>query len=331
LGGRTTVLAFAQGEESFIDTNGNGQYDFNESFVDLTEAILDWNEDGVLGNGDPTVDDSRNAADPLCYGPPAPLTPSTEPICYQNGGDEEGFIDFGDDDPFNNLKDLDEKFNAGNGIYNGTLCPDEINIRTDSCNNGVTSALDPTPDLCDEATEQYCTRDLINIRQEIVILLAGSNPRFSVRDSFTGELISSVDLSGGVGPGKFRTSAALVSNDGTPIAGDFSIGFGNSDVAPGIGEVTSLTSGSGSVRIDFADLFNGRMATGTNVAVTADAEGCVVLGSPGGALTDSNALGGVGIFVSLGVPSTPGGGANVRATVTSVKGIGGEIAFFCQH
>jgi hypothetical protein len=263
------------------------------------------------------------------------LSPTADPICFQEGGNEEAFIDFGDSDPFNNLKDLDGKFNAGNGIYNGTLCPDAINQRLDRCNNGVTSVSEPIADPCDEATEQYCTRDLINIRQDIVILFAGSNPSFSVRDSNTGELISSVDLSvGGVTPGRFKANVAVPANNGVtiPTTAEFSIGFGDDDVAPGIGEFVSLTSGSGGVRVDFADLFNGRMATGTNISVTSDADGCLVLGSGGGALTDSNALGPVGIFISLGRPlASLGGGASVRATVTSFKGIGSEIAFFCSH
>jgi hypothetical protein len=199
----------------------------------------------------------------------------------------------------------------------------------------VTSVSDPTPDACDEATEQYCTRDLVNIFQDIVILFAGSNPSFSVRDSSTGELINSVDLSvGGVTPGRFTANQAVDANSGLPIASgtEFDIGFGDADVAPGIGEFAFLTSGSGGVRVDFADLFNGRMATGTNISVTSDTDGCTVSGSGSGALTDSNSLGPVGIFISLGKPTgSLGGGASVRATVTSSKGIGSEISFFCQH
>jgi hypothetical protein len=264
------------------------------------------------------------------------LSPTADPICFQEGGNEEAFIDFGDSDPLNNLKDLDGKFNAGNGIYNGTLCPDEINQRPDRCNNGVTSVSDPISDPCDEATEQYCTRDLINIREDIVILFAGSNPSFSVRDSSTGELISSVDLSitPGITAGKFKASSLVWANNGVmiPTTDEFSIGFGDDDVAPGIGEYVSLASGSGGVRVDFADMFNGRMATGTTISVTSDTDGCLILGSGSGALTDSNALGPVGVFISLGRPqASTGGGASVRATVVSLKGIGSEISFSCRH
>jgi hypothetical protein len=46
-GGRSTILATAIGEESFIDANGNGLYDDGELFEDLGEAFLDHNEDGI--------------------------------------------------------------------------------------------------------------------------------------------------------------------------------------------------------------------------------------------------------------------------------------------
>lgn len=335
LGVRSTVLAFSQGEESFIDTNGNGQYDFNEEFVDLPEAFHDLNEDGVFGNGDPAIDDSRDAANPKCYGPVAPLTASTETVCYQDGGDEEVFIDFGDTDPANTLKDLDGLFNAGNGIYNGTLCPDNINDRADTCNNNVVSVTDPIADPCDEATEQYCTRDLINIRRDIVIILSGSGANFSVRDFGTYELIGRVDLSvGGVAFGRFQAGVILETNDGSAVAAstDFDIGFGPADVAPGIGEIVSLISGSGSVIVHFADDFNGRMATGTTVTVTSDTDGCVVNNAADGVLTDSNSLGPVGIGISLSRPlNSTGGGASIRTEVVSVKGIKTSASFFCEH
>jgi hypothetical protein len=44
--GRSTVLATAVGEESFIDLNGNGAYDDGEPFTDLGEAFRDDNGNG---------------------------------------------------------------------------------------------------------------------------------------------------------------------------------------------------------------------------------------------------------------------------------------------
>jgi hypothetical protein len=51
--GRITVLAYALGEESFVDTNGNNRYDTGEAFGDLGEpfrndrAITDGNANGI--------------------------------------------------------------------------------------------------------------------------------------------------------------------------------------------------------------------------------------------------------------------------------------------
>ncbi|MBT5153676.1 MAG: hypothetical protein HOM44_06280, partial [Gammaproteobacteria bacterium] len=140
-GARSTILAWTQGEESFDDTNANGEYDFGEAFNDLPEAFLDKNEDGVLddNNGDsasastlgpyrdaglgtnaPTDSEVRQKNNPYCYGPETIVgesgdgNDSTEAnrYCYQDGGEEEDFIDANG----NNLMD------AGNGIYNGSRC-----------------------------------------------------------------------------------------------------------------------------------------------------------------------------------------------------------------
>ncbi len=332
-GGRSTILAFAQGEESFIDTNGNGQYDFGESFVDLSEAFHDLNEDNVLGNGDPTADDSRNAANPDCYGPQSPLTTIPTPDeCYQLGGDEEEFLDFGDNDSTNNLKDLDYLFNAGNGIYNGTLCPDAISARTDTCDNNA--------DPCDEMTERYCTRDLVNIRRDITILFSDSDAFFGVRDSVNGEYISAVDLDGSApqagtfGLGNYYASVALTTNDNSAvIAGTpFSIGYGDSDVPPGTGETVSLTYGGGGVLVDIADQFNGRMPTGTSIAVATAAGGCLITNSPGTTVTGSSGFGFSRIFVTLARDATNAGNSgSLTTTVTTPKGIVSARSFTCTN
>lgn len=49
--GRVTVLATMKGEESFVDSNGNGVYDAGETFTDLPEAFRDDNEDGSYTAG----------------------------------------------------------------------------------------------------------------------------------------------------------------------------------------------------------------------------------------------------------------------------------------
>lgn len=67
--GRVTILGYAVGEESFIDTNGNGTVDAASEMKDanggstaLGEAYLDMNEDGVRGAGETYIDYNVNAA-----------------------------------------------------------------------------------------------------------------------------------------------------------------------------------------------------------------------------------------------------------------------------
>ena len=59
--GRATVVATAIGEESFIDTNGNGSFDNGEAFADLPERFLDENENGVHDSFEPIYDFNNNS------------------------------------------------------------------------------------------------------------------------------------------------------------------------------------------------------------------------------------------------------------------------------
>ena len=124
--GRTTIMAFALGDESFVDSNGNGFYDFIdvnsndlfdmgtdilEPFVDLPEAFVDHNEDGVFGsqisifdnNGDGAciADDGRDQ----CAG-------------FDTGGAEETFIDLDADSAYDGDQDGDT---GNNSVGNGCL------------------------------------------------------------------------------------------------------------------------------------------------------------------------------------------------------------------
>jgi len=45
--GRVTVLAYAVGEKSFVDTNGNNSYDSGETFYDIGDIYIDSNESGT--------------------------------------------------------------------------------------------------------------------------------------------------------------------------------------------------------------------------------------------------------------------------------------------
>lgn len=99
LGGRSTITAYAVGEESFVDRNGNGRFDEGEfvTLYDLSEAFTDHNEDGVFG-------------DKSCQ-----LGISSDPCLPENSvGDEfEEFLDF-------NSNGI---FDGPDGKYNGLLCP----------------------------------------------------------------------------------------------------------------------------------------------------------------------------------------------------------------
>lgn len=60
--GRVTVVAYAQGEESFDDTDGNNLYTSGESFNDIGKVFIDKNENGSLDSalGEYIVGDDPN-------------------------------------------------------------------------------------------------------------------------------------------------------------------------------------------------------------------------------------------------------------------------------
>ncbi|MEP2302010.1 MAG: hypothetical protein ABJJ39_17490, partial [Kangiellaceae bacterium] len=144
-GNRVTIRATILGEESFTDSNANGQFDAGEAFTDLTEAFTDDNEDGVfngkLANGSPAAGGAD--VDAKCYG----TGNTTE--CYQVGGDNEEFVDF----------NINQQFDLGNNLYNGVLCP------VASAQAGI------------------CSRQLLTIWKNITLLQAGSNARIGLIES----------------------------------------------------------------------------------------------------------------------------------------------------
>lgn len=144
-GNRVSIRATVLGEESFTDSNANGQFDAGEAFTDLTEAFIDDNEDGVFDGKLQNGAAAGGAADidAKCYG----AGNTTE--CYQVGGDNEESIDF----------DSNQTFDLANGIYNGVLCP-------------VASE-----------TAGICSRDLLNIWKNLTILQAGSFANISMIES----------------------------------------------------------------------------------------------------------------------------------------------------
>ncbi|MCV6636896.1 Ig-like domain-containing protein [Candidatus Albibeggiatoa sp. nov. NOAA] len=58
--GFITVIAYTTGSESYTDLNGNGQYDANEPFEDLTEPYIDGNDNGQFDTNEIYVDVDQN-------------------------------------------------------------------------------------------------------------------------------------------------------------------------------------------------------------------------------------------------------------------------------
>lgn len=191
-GGRSTILAYADGEESFVDSNGNGIYDWIdtdgdgtydegveslEPFVDLPEAFIDHNNDGVFGNPDTpgactgvgvgnaivsVVDindmDSDGDTDELI---------GEAVLCanWEEGGAEEEHID----------SLAGGTYDRGNGIYNGTLCESSLELAGG------------------------CTKTLVTVRDSITLGVGGSTPYGQLYESGV-QLANSefpIDVSGG--------------------------------------------------------------------------------------------------------------------------------------
>lgn len=91
--GRATITAYAIGEESFVDLNGNGLFDSGEVFTDLSEAFFDHNEDNRYR------DRPRFVTDPALGAVPA-------------GAINEEYFDY----------NANGVFDEGDAKYTGLLC-----------------------------------------------------------------------------------------------------------------------------------------------------------------------------------------------------------------
>lgn len=164
--GRTTILAYALGDESFVDSNGNGFYDYvdangngsydageEEPFVDLPEAFRDDNEDGVFGNSFAAFD---NGGDGAC------ISDDGRDQCdgWLTGGVEEEFVDLDVDGLYDGDNDGDTaNGQIGNGIFNGVLCDEDLEAL------GV------------------CTSELVNVRAQVVLVMSDNTPIVDWRNS----------------------------------------------------------------------------------------------------------------------------------------------------
>ena len=135
-GGRSTILVTTIGEESFVDSNGNGLYDQGEFWTNLPEAFRDDNEDGVH-----TPSQRKDCDDPIL----------DDDVC--KAGFDEDFVDFNT----NGVYDLNDRPKAAaesslpDGLYNGVLCPDSLD------GAGV------------------CSRELLNVRDSLVLVMGFSD------------------------------------------------------------------------------------------------------------------------------------------------------------
>ncbi|MFT4713313.1 MAG: hypothetical protein ACI8W1_001800 [Candidatus Azotimanducaceae bacterium] len=315
---RSTILAFASGEESFADVNGNGVYDFGEVFIDLTEAFVDYNEDNVFSTGAAVVADSRDTLVRGCYGPRSPITNPDEVLgnCFQFGVPEEP-VDFNGS----------LSFQKGNGIYNGSSCPrfvDERDEPAEFCDNSSGSP-------CSEGTSRYCSREPLNISRSLVIGFAGSSPVFGLTDIRSGELVSSVELTRVAGTSRtLKALADVESNDGnTIVAGTaFTIGYADGEVAPHIGDATNLISFGtvGAVNMNISDIFNGLLPSDATIDVAAADDGCLIGSADSGQIGNSRD---VTIFLTPD-PTLLSGSSLVTVNVTMPSGLVTARSFACS-
>ncbi|MEM0952543.1 MAG: hypothetical protein AAGI24_00255 [Pseudomonadota bacterium] len=145
-GRRSQITVIAVGEEAFVDINGNGVFDVGEPFEDLPEAFLDKNENGIFDN-----------TTPLCT---ADATTLAGRECAE--GLEEIFFDFNEDGVYN----------AGNGLYNGSLCPQAT------------------------ADAGQCSRELVHVRDELTLVMSGVQ-QIAVLENGTTPITGSIDLTTG--------------------------------------------------------------------------------------------------------------------------------------
>jgi len=135
-GGRSTILVTAIGEESFVDSNGNGLYDAGEFWTNLPEAFRDDNEDGVH-----TPSQRADCDDPV----------TSDDLC--KAGFDEDFVDFNTNGVYdlNDTPKAAEGSSLPDGLYNGVLCPDAL------------------------AETGGCSRDLLSVRDSVTLIMSFSD------------------------------------------------------------------------------------------------------------------------------------------------------------
>nr|WP_315402165.1 hypothetical protein [uncultured Duganella sp.] len=160
--GRVTVLAYALGEESFVDTNGNNLFDNGEGYTDLGEPFR--NDRAVTGANANGIDDAWTSGNAV-----------------RAGG--EPYIDSNGSGAWNQ---------AGNGAYNGVL-QSTPNVNTGNANTVhvrqglvmVLSNSSPNVSLLDQAVNGAPTIGTLALDQCITgqrFFNDARNFRFAIRD-----------------------------------------------------------------------------------------------------------------------------------------------------
>ncbi|WP_111978070.1 hypothetical protein [Algibacillus agarilyticus] len=216
--GRVTILAYAVGEESFVDSNGdgfytgaepfidadgdqvydagesftdldgNGVYTASEKFDDLDEAFLDHNLDGYFCG---RLDDSTNVT-------AAPGAETDASLC-RLGGDDEEFVDY----------NSNQTFDKKDGVFSGILCSESEQAR------GV------------------CSRNLVHIRDQSEIVMSGSSASFiAIQNNVE---ISSVDLTTATGSSSatFTVYITDVNNNPMPAGTTVTLETANGELVGG--------------------------------------------------------------------------------------------------
>jgi Bacterial Ig-like domain (group 1) len=91
--GIVTILATTRGEESFIDSNGNGRHDADELFSDVPEPFIDFNGNGRYDPPEPFTDQNDNGR----FDDGEPFTDTNANSRYDANADER-FIDVNGND-----------------------------------------------------------------------------------------------------------------------------------------------------------------------------------------------------------------------------------------
>ncbi len=278
--GRVTVLATAKGEETFVDSNSNGKYDSGETFYNLGEAFLDNNRDGaycgqldgssdIPAPADPdtpfdiaNIDFSVGVETSLCLRTASYGAQANQQYILLGAADEE-FIDV------NNNQTYDAETDSNNHEFNGLSC------------------------VIDDEEAGLCSRNLIDVRDEVEFVMSGQNPRLLILDKDDQELstVYLIDLFEDCNGNGFwdasldETAINLdCNNDGDMLDTDVAEVLTVDNDGDGVYD----SSHSETVFIYITDINNNPMPSGTSVAFTTD--NGEILGSPNSEFLESNSL-----------------------------------------